>query len=98
MKLRERIESLLCNQYGLWPDEASETVRRMIAPVKTGEIGPQQRNALQDVKWNDDESAYPKQMLVILLMTAKAEAVELLETEKPMHFALSLLKAEEPSK
>jgi hypothetical protein len=81
MILRKKIETELVNR-GLWPKEAEAVMK---------ELEADKSSVPMQGRWDEDETAYPSQLFAVLLMAAKTKAVEWIDTNKPMHFARSLL-------
>lgn len=79
MNIREQIETKLVG-FGLWPDEAKTIVQQLESstPVMSG-------------RWEESTQEYPVQMLAVLILSAKLEAIKWIDTNKPKHFARHLL-------
>ncbi len=81
--IRERIEKELFN-HGLWPEEAKAIVKEM----ETQDL--QETKTMKD-RWDEAEEGYPKVVLAVLLLSAKTQAVQWIDKNKPRHFARYIL-------
>jgi len=79
MTIQKRIESELVD-CGLWPKEADAVMKEL----KAG-------NTSMEGRWDEDETGYPLELLAALFLAAKIKAVEWIDSNKPSHFARSLL-------
>ncbi len=77
-KLRQLLE-----QHGLWPQE----VDAVIAAMKSDEITKSMAQ-----RWNDDADGYPPQMMAVLWTSAKRQAREWIDANKPKHFARAMFE------
>ncbi len=81
MTIREELETRLIG-HGLWPKEATTIIEHL----ENAESHKDMRH-----RWDDDVSSYAPQLLAVLFMGAKAEAIKWIDANKPMHFARCLL-------
>lgn len=77
MTMQQWAEKYLTDN-GLWPDEAEAVVEAAKA---------EKANESMERRWNDDIEGYPKQLLAVLTMPLRAEAVRWIDANKPQHFA-----------
>ncbi len=82
MTIKNTVKEKLIN-HGLWPQEADDIVENVI-------LAPE-NEAMKDL-WNDHAEGYPEQITSLAWFSAKLHAIEFLEKNKPMHFALNILK------
>lgn len=83
MTIKERLEQL-CTEHGLWPAEAEKVVAA-------------QKETLDDDmkrRWNDQIKGYPIQLLAVLFLGTKREALKYIDAEKPKHFARPMFEKE----
>jgi hypothetical protein len=75
----EAVEKHLVDKM-LWPAEARAIVSEVIAKDDTG------------VRWDEQVSAYPAMLLVVLKLTVNHAAKAWLAQNKPMHFARAMFE------
>ena len=79
MTLRKKLESL-AQENGLWPQEAEQIADALIAEDAS-------TSGTMSGRWNDEEDAYPPQLVAVLWMSYKRVADKWLGEHKPMHWA-----------
>lgn len=82
MTIRTKLQNLLEN-HGLWPEEIKTVIEKTILA---------EENELMAGRWDEDESNYPPAIMNLAWFSAKTNAIEHLESTKPKHFALHILK------
>lgn len=82
MKIEAKIESMLKNN-GLWPNEAKAITAELKTSMKE-----------MNGRWEEDETAYPPQLMAVIWMSAKSKAIERIDSNKPKHFARFMLTSE----
>lgn len=81
MTLQERLEGLLV-KHGLWPEEAKAVLQMCVEAPE---------NECMAVRWDDEATGYPPQLLAILWMSVKQHAVTWIDANKPKHVARNAL-------
>lgn len=79
--LEEKLSNTLVD-HGMWPNEA----QAVMASVKESPVMESMKG-----RWGQAAEGYPPQMLGVLWMTVKDEAVKWIDANKPQHWAKALL-------
>ena len=75
MTIEDTIKNKLIEN-GLFPDQANAVVYNL-----------KKLDICMDGRWSEDASGYPVQLLAVLWMSAKDEAVKWIDENKPRHWA-----------
>lgn len=87
MTIRETLHKYLTDR-GLWPQEADA----VIDAYRDHDTTPDDMTR----RMNDDTEGYPPQMMPVLIMCVKAEAVRWIDANKPKHFARAAFTDPQP--
>lgn len=80
---REYYQELLV-EHGCWPDEATAILDKVAADTADDE-------SMRRL-WNDHTDAFPASLRAVVWIRIKKAAIEYIESTKPKHFALAILK------
>ena len=89
MTIRETLAKYLVDN-GLWPQEAE----LVIDAYRDNEMTPEDMGR----RLNDDTEGYPPQLMPLLLLAIRHEAVEWIDANKPLHFARLMLAEDTETK